>query len=151
LADMPDLPFVVVPLHEGTNVDALLRLREESHLFPGGSAERVGKALVAGSKRTVARLRNLKAEPYPELARAFAAAGDSTMQVLLLPSASSRQIVEQLMPQLPKELGGGPSRVLTRGIQWAAAGQEISPKFSLHVVVQSQDTKAAQKLHDWVV
>jgi hypothetical protein len=73
------------------------------------------------------------------------------MQVVLLPSTSSRQIVEQLLPTLPRELGGGPSTVLTRGIQWAAAGQEITPKMALHVVIQSQDTKAAQKLHDWIV
>jgi Protein of unknown function (DUF1559) len=151
LADMPELPFVVVPLHEGTDVEALLRLRAEMHLFPGGKAEKIGNALVAGSKRAVARLRTLKAEPYPDLARAFAAAGDSTMQVLLLPSASSRQIVEQLLPTLPRELGGGPSTVLTRGIQWAAAGQEATPKMQLRLVIQSEDTKAAQKLHDWIV
>jgi len=149
LADMANPGLFVVPLYEGTDAEALLRLRKQHHV--GGSAEKIGNALVAGDERALARVRTLKAEPYPELARAFAAAGDTTAQLLLLPSASSRQIVEQMMPDLPKELGGGPSTVLTRGIQWAAAGQDLTPKASLRLIVQSQDTKAAQKLHDWVV
>ncbi len=151
LADLPDPGFLVVPLHEGTNVAALLEMRQQLHLGPDAEAATIGKALVVGRKQTVARLRNLKAEPYPDLARALAAAGDTTAQILLLPSASSRQIVEQLMPTLPKDLGGGPSTVLTRGIQWAAAGEEFTPKVSTRIVIQSQDTKAAQKLRDWIV
>jgi Protein of unknown function (DUF1559) len=151
LADIQHPGFLVVPLHEGTSVDALVQMREQLHLGPSIQTATIHKALVAGPKETVARLRNLKAEPYPELARAFAAAGDSTAQILLLPSASSRQVVEQLMPTLPKELGGGPSTVLTRGIQWAAAGEDFTPKVSTRIVIQSQDTKAAQKLRDWIV
>ena len=151
LADLPDPGFLVVPLHEGTDANALLGMRQQLHLGPDVQAATIGKALVVGRKQTVGRLRNLKAEPYPDLARAIAAAGDTTAQILLLPSASSRQIVEQMMPTLPRELGGGPSTVLTRGIQWAAAGEEFTPKVSSRIVIQSQDTKAAQKLRDWIV
>jgi len=148
LADMPNPGLLVVPLYEGTDADALLRLRKQHHL--GGSVEKIGNALVVGDEHIMARVRTLRAEPYPDLTRAFAAAGDTTAQILLLPSASSRQIVEQMMPILPEELGGGPSTVLTRGIQWAAVGKDLTPKASLRMVVQSQDTKAAQKLHDLI-
>jgi len=149
LADIPEPGLLVVPLYEGTDAEALVRFF--NRLGFGRNAEKIGKAVVVGHERTVARVRTLKAEPYPNLARAFAAAGDTTAQVLLLPSASSRQVVEQMLPTLPKELGGGPSTVLTRGIQWAAVGQDVTPNVSLRLVVQSQDFKAAQKLHDWVV
>jgi prepilin-type processing-associated H-X9-DG protein len=149
LADLHNPGLLVVPLYEDTSVDALLRLRKQMGM--GGAAERVGNALVAGDERTVARVRNLKAEPYPELAKAFEAAGDTVAQVLLLPSPSSRQVVEQMLPQLPREVGNGPSTVLTRGIQWAAAGADLTPNASLKVTVQSRDAKAAEKLHEWVV
>jgi hypothetical protein len=149
LADMPNPGLLVVPLYEDSNVDTLLRLRKQMGM--GGAAERVGNALVAGHEKTVARVRNLKAEPYPELAKAFEAAGDTVAQVLLLPSPSSRQVIEQMMPQLPGEFGNGPSTVLTRGIQWAAAGVDLTPNAALKVTVQSHDAKAAEKLHAWVV
>jgi len=151
LADLPNLPFVVVPLYEGSDAQALLRFREQLKLFPGGTAEKIGQAIVAGGKDVVARLRGLKAAPPAALAKAFTAAGDTTAQLLLLPSARSRQVVEQLLPALPRELGGGPTTTLTRGILWAAAGADLAPKLSLRVVAQSQDADAAQKLHGLIV
>ena len=149
LADMPDLPFVVVPLADGVDAQGLLRLREQFR-FPAGTAEKIGRAVVVGPRSAVARVRDLKAVAPPALVKAFAAAGDTTAQVLLLPTATSRLVVEQMMPTLPKELGGGPSATLTRGIQWAAVGADVTPKAALRLVVQSKDAQAAQKLHTWV-
>jgi hypothetical protein len=151
LADMPEFPFVVVPLAPGNDGQALIHFNQQAHFFPGGTAAKIGQALVVGSKRAVERLQNLKAAPHPNLAKAFAAAGDdTTAQVLLLPTSDSRRVIEQMMPALPKELGGAPSAVLTRGVQWGAAGANATPKASLRVVIQSADAGAAQKLHDLI-
>jgi len=63
-----------------------------------------------------------KSGKVPELTAAFEAAGDSAVQVALIPPAYAARVIDELMPEFPKQLGGGPTTVLTRGISWAAAG-----------------------------
>ena len=82
----------------------------------------------------------------PELAAAFAAAGDTAAQVILIPPACTARVVEELAPQLPAELGGGPSSVLTHGIRWAAAGIDVSPHKAFRLVIKSDDAQAALAL-----
>jgi len=82
----------------------------------------------------------------PELAEALEAAGDAAAQIVLIPPASSRRVIEELMPQVPPQLGGGPSTMLTHGISWAAAAIEVSPRLSLRLTVKSQDAQAAEAL-----
>ncbi len=84
----------------------------------------IGNVLVIGSR--AATPREFRPVERPELAAAFEAAGDTAAQVILIPPADTQRVVEELMPQLPKELGGGPSSVLTRGIRWAAVGIDVS-------------------------
>ncbi len=57
-------------------------------------------------------------------------------------------MVEELTPQLPPELGGGPSSVLTRGIRWAAVGIDVSPRKAFRLVIKSEDARAAEALHE---
>jgi hypothetical protein len=90
------------------------------------------------------RVRSLKPEPRPELTAAFEAAGDTAAQVILILPKYARRVIEETLPELPKELGGGPSSVVTRGFQWAAVGIDFPPKPALRLVVQAQDGPAAQ-------
>src|SRR5207249_10501690 len=96
------------------------------------------------------RLKNLKPEDRPELAKAFAAAGDTAIQALLIPSKENRKVIEEIMPKLPQELGGGPITIVTRGALWAAVGADLPPKLSLRETIQSSDTEAAKKLCDLI-
>lgn len=82
----------------------------------------------------------------PELAEALAAAGDAAVQVVLMPPASSRRVIEELMPQFPKEIGGGPSTVLTHGISWAALAVDLSPAPAARLTIKSQDSASAEAL-----
>src|SRR5262249_20875160 len=115
---------------------------------PLEAAAQIGSAVVAGKKTTLERLRQHKPAARPELARAFAAAGDATAQLLILPPAHARRMLEETYPILPKELGGGPATALTRGLLWAAATVETRPQLALRLVIQSQDAQAAQALAD---
>src|SRR5262249_29905748 len=115
-------------------------------LLDFATVENVDRAIFAGSKAALARHRSGKSAPRPEVARAFAAAGDTTAQLLLLPSADLRRIVEEIIPPLPKSVAGAPTTVLTRGFQWAAIGADGPPKASLRVVLQAQDAAAAKSL-----
>ena len=100
-------------------------------------------ALILGQSRVLERLKKLQPAARPQLEEAFRAAGDAAIQLLVLPSASDRRVVEELMPALPQEIGGGPSTILTHGVQWLALGIDAPPKMSLKLVVQSQDAAAA--------
>ncbi len=89
---------------------------------------------------------NAPAPARPELADALAAAGDAAAQVVLIPPASSRRVVEELMPQLPPQIGGGPSTVLTHGISWAALAIDLAPTAAVRLEIKSQDAASAEAL-----
>jgi hypothetical protein len=78
---------------------------------------------------------------------ANAAAGDAPVQVVLIPPASARRVIEELVPQLPKEVDNGPSTILTHGIAWAAARLNLPPQAALRLVIKSQDAQSARMLH----
>ncbi len=82
----------------------------------------------------------------PELKAAFEAAGEATVQVALIPPAATRRAVEELTPQLPQALGGGPTSVLTHGIVWAALAVDLPPQMNLRLTIQSENAAAADAL-----
>ena len=79
----------------------------------------VNHAVFAGSKEALERVRQLKPVDRPELTAALAALGDTNAEVVLIPTNDTRRVVEELLPNLPKELGGGP---ITAVDQRAVAG-----------------------------
>lgn len=114
---------------------AALRLRAEE-------GRMVGNVLVIG--------RSAEKEFQPveraELTAAFEASGDTAVQVILIPPADTERVVDELWPQWPPQLGGGPTSVMTRGIRWAAAGIDVSPHKGLRLVIKSADAPAAEAL-----
>ena len=153
--------FWVVPLGEGANAKAISALlvsgkadgpasRPGTHqrsFFPRArTSATLHKAVCAAPASTLEALRRLRPHARPNLAKAFAAAGDTAVQALVLPTDDTRRVIEETLPQLPKEVGGGPSTAITRGLLWAAAGVSAPPKLSLTVTIQSQDAGAAKAL-----
>jgi len=113
-------------------------------------AEPVGSSVVIGIKDACVRYRTVKPAARPEIAKAFAATGDTTARFVVAPTAAARRCFEELIPTLPKELGGGSSILLTRGVQWFAVGLDGPPKMALHGVVLSSDEATAVKLQEWM-
>ena len=54
---------------------------------------------------------------------------------------------QEMLPILPKELGGGPITSVTRGLLWTAAGLSPDPEPRLQFVVQAKDAESAQALN----
>ena len=146
LADFPphEPGFIVVPLEGKTDAKAIGKALKVEHF------ERLGRAAVGAEERTLKRLRTLKPASFPDLARAFAAASDTTAQVVVFLSADNRRVIDETLPTLPEELGGGPSTVITRGFKWAAAGLDAPPATSLRLVIQSRDAQSARELSRWL-
>lgn len=90
----------------------------------------------------------MKPADRPELAKAFAAAKDGAVQVVLLPPAWLVKQFDESAPELPKELGGGSTKPFTQGVQWAALGLDAPPKLALRLTVQSPSADAAKALDE---
>jgi hypothetical protein len=142
-------PFALVPVEEGADAKALARLLSLAG-FTSAELPR-GPMVFGGSKKALRRLRGLKPTARPELARAFTAAGDTALQLLVLPTADMRRVVEETLPNLPAELGGGPGKDLSRGLVWAALGLNPPPQMSLKLTIQSKDEAAAKALRTLIV
>lgn len=144
LADVPDRPaYFLAPLAKGADERRLIEAFEPL----GEVRERVGAVLFAGSRETLDRLRHTRAADRPEIDRAFDALEGSAAQLLVLPTADARRVVEELQPTLPAAAGGGPTTLITRGALWFSIGVNSAPRPSARLVIQSQDHAAAAALH----
>lgn len=153
LADVPELPpFLVLPTTEQSDAEALIHtLKQFAGDRPPLKFEQLPDAVFVGSERAWQRIERQEPDTRPELAEAFGAAGDTALQMLILPTDEHRRVVEQIMPRLPQEIGQGPSTILTRGMLWAAIGIGAPPDVSLRLVMQSQDAAAATALRStWI-
>jgi hypothetical protein len=143
VADLPNPgPFVLVP-RAGAN-DA--ELKSALAILGNETVEPLDGVMFAGGKATRERLRTLKPAARPDLEAAFQAVAGSPVQIAFAPGDDHRRIVAELMPALPKEAGGGPGTILTKGIRWAAVGIETKPKLAVKLVVRSEDAASAKAL-----
>ncbi len=139
--DMPGSPIVVVPVNDGAQAEGIART---IHADP----KPIFGAIVAGKPETLARISREPASARPALVEAFGAADSDTVAIrlLVLPSADSLRVLEELVPQFPAELGGGPITDLTRGLLWAAVGIQNAEKPAVKIVAASRDAEAAKSL-----
>lgn len=153
LADLPQsTPFLIVPVDNQAAAPALSRLLKGDPAGPFASEviEKLDGVIFVGSKFTRRRLAGLKPVPHPDLAKALAAAGDTAAQLVVLPSADMRRALKDSLPNLPPQLGGAPTTVLTGGILWAALGIDAPPRAKAHLFIRSQNDQAARQLAEWV-
>jgi hypothetical protein len=76
---------------------------------------------------------------------AFESVANYPVQVLLLPPSYVWRTVRELSPELPRQLGGGPSSVLTEGLQWVALGVDPA-ELRAQLAIQSSSNSAARDL-----
>lgn len=163
LIDLPksDKPFLVVPIYPGADAQKLAALLFSGRLdgptgqsadatggaYPQMTVERFGSAVVLGAGQTIARLHALKPVARPELGTALGATPDASLRIAVIPTADNRRVVEDMIPTLPKEYGGGPITVVTHGAMWITIGANTQGGVAANIVVGSQDAAAAQALH----
>lgn len=146
LADVPSPAppwLAIVPLAPDAKPEALSALARS---LGASATERVGQVLLAGSEEALRRQRSLQPDQRPELVAAFETAGSAEVQLLVLPPKHAARVVEEMMPTLPREIGDGPSTVVTHGLRWAAVGFDPPPKTAFRLTIQSQDRQAAELL-----
>jgi hypothetical protein len=148
LANGNDDPIVIVPFGEGGDAEKI------KALFPavGGntSAEALEHAVVFSRKPEVERVKTHaadnagKAKLNPQLVKAFASAGDVPLRVAYSPSEASRKWMEENFPNLPEEIGGGETSVLSRGVKYAFASVSQKPKTQAKITLKCEDAEKAK-------
>jgi hypothetical protein len=147
LSEWPFEPsLVVVPLGEGADVPRLTkRLGELKKIEPTVGVSRVGEALVVGSPAVLKRLRAMKPAARPDLLAALGK--DAGMaRLAVAPTADARRVLEEMLPNLPGEVGGGPIAPLSRGLRWLALDVGAPPKLAARLTVQAADADSARSL-----
>ena len=121
----PQPPLDLLVVKPGTDAEAVRAA------IPGfrGTAKLIGNIVaLADREEALARLGNLKTDDRPELVKAFQAAGDTAVQVAVLPPRHFARVVEEMLPELPKQIGGGPSTIITRGACGRRSASIFLPK-----------------------
>jgi hypothetical protein len=144
--DLPGISFLAVPLSDAAGVQALTGLLKK-HLPAGAVVHVRGSLLLAGSREAVERFTKAKPSARADLADAVRAAGDTAVQVILLPTAGQRRVFDEVVT-LP--VPGASTRVLTRGVRWLALGLDAGANSRGELTVQSADAAAARKLADLI-
>lgn len=106
--------------------------------------------LIAGPREMMDRWQTRPPLARSELAQATAQVTGATVEVLLIPSADSRRVLEAMLPAM---LGQGidvKSNAITQGLQWATIGINLPPKPSLNLYVESTDAASASAIREFV-
>lgn len=149
LADAPESePLVVWALDKGGDANKLAAALQEGAGVPKEviAVEPRHNAVLVVSTLTRKRLATLKPTARPEIAKAFTHAGDGIAQLVVVPTPDTRKILEDTLPTLPPELGGGPIKPLSRGFQWATVTLDPAPKLDVRATVQAADKESAEGL-----
>ncbi|MCU0960631.1 MAG: DUF1559 domain-containing protein [Pirellulaceae bacterium] len=137
--------FLFVRDAPGVEVPALLtRLGRTAD---GQSCRHAGCVVVTPTEGVDVRqlLESFPPVPRADLKIAFEAAGGHPVQLVVLPPDYVRATIQDLLPELPAQIGGGSSDLLTDGILWAALG--IDPaQLQAELTIQSASPAAAERL-----
>jgi hypothetical protein len=147
LGGRDDVLFAVVPVEPGADAGKIGEAF--TTIFKGDKnigVDTINKSVVVGLAVTRQRLKTQKPVARPEIAKAFTALGDGVAHAVVFAGQEVRTEIEKELKELPAEIGGGPTKVLTQGGQWAAVKVEAPPKFKLTVVGQGTDKDAAKAL-----
>jgi hypothetical protein len=146
LDDVPDRPpFVVVPLEKESAANKVAGVVGRLHLLDRSmTVEKVGSALVLASRATHQRLKKQKPGSRPDVVEALAGAGPA--RLVMVPTRDAARILEETMPALPEEVGGGSIKPLSRGLKGVTLDLETMPKPELRLTVRAADSAAAKAL-----
>lgn len=144
-------PVLVAPVRAGADKETLSALFTK--MSGDGSREVAGEVGNAVVLATQAQIDTLKqrveakdgAAP-PDLAKAFAVAGDAPFRLAVVPNESARTLMHDSIPPIPQEVGGGDPSILTEGIRWATLAVTQKPDMQMKITLQAADADAGKRV-----
>ena len=130
--------YLIATIREGGDPLAIARALKKDDGFE--AAEQVGNVVFAGSKSTLEKLKAARAAPRPELVKAFEAAGDTSAQLVVLPTPEMRQGLSAFSAD------SAGAKLAADGLQWVAVGLNAPPKLSVLLTIQMKDAASAAAL-----
>jgi hypothetical protein len=152
--------FVAIPVageDESKKIAAALKmglnLRDEPEKVGTGELMlQPGKNFVLiASKNTLQRLRTSQPAMPPHLGKALSAFPQADARLAVVLPDTLHRSVGELMPKLPKELGGGRTAPLLDGFHSFSAGITLAPKFSTEASLRTDDSKTATAVRTLLV
>jgi hypothetical protein len=151
-------PIMVVPLAAGADKDKITEVLSRNARPERVEVQEIGNAVAFAHPTALERVKTLvetsKAAQRPELASAMAAAmksaADGPMWIAYVPGDMTRRWIEENLPVLPPQLGGGETKLLSRGVKWAAAGVTQKPDVIAHLTIKAENAENAKALNDVV-
>jgi hypothetical protein len=114
----------------------------------GIDAKIKGDTVLAGKPPTIERALERRPSAVPQFAKALASVASLPSRMAITVPTAFRKSLEEQMPRLPKELGGGGITPVTRGLSWGAIGVDLSAEnLQLKAIVQAKDAMAAKDLN----
>jgi hypothetical protein len=152
MSGFPDFPvLLVVPVEKGADVEVIVKLLgPPDKADPAVQAQVRDNVILWSRQATLDRLATLKAAPRPELAKVFEAAGDSAAQGLYVPSADTRKVLAEMLPNAPQGPFAGTGASVASELLWTAQGMNLSPKLTFDVVMQTPDVASAVSLSNTI-
>lgn len=135
--------FVVIPIKAGGDAAKISALI--GTLIPTKPMVIKG-AVVIGPPELEDWLKEIKPVSRPGFAKGFAAAGDTTAQVVFVPTKAIREFRLGLPPGFPKDLAEHLT-TLQANVEWAALTANAPPKPAVALTLQMKDAKSAETVH----
>lgn len=143
LSDLPNPgPFMLIKHDAKANQEAVLKALSATKPKSIAIADDL---IFSGPEATLTRIKEGIPADRAAFAKAFDAAGDAPLKVVIAPSADQRRVLSEMLPQLPEQLGGGSGKAIA-AIDWLALGINVPPQLRLDLTVQSTSADAARSL-----
>lgn len=140
---MPALAFTFAGKSEA---DSVTKIVTDKIGLNYKTTKQVGNLLLFGD---AAQLRRLTAQrpANPLLATMLAATDDgSTAQLVMMMTQDQRRVINEMLPEMPRELGGASTKALTTGLNWLSLGVGTKGGLSLQMAMECKNESAAAEM-----
>ncbi|WP_337176553.1 DUF1559 domain-containing protein [Paludisphaera sp.] len=154
LDELPPLPrsspFGLVPLEEGADAKAIGELLCAGDERGGPAAwttcASIRGAVLAGDDAALERAKATTPAPRPDFAAAFDSAGEAPIALAFAAPEDLRRAIDEQVVTLPEQLGGGPAKLVSRGLRWASLSYNPGTAAPVRLLARAAGADEAAKL-----
>jgi len=135
--------FDVLMIAPATNPQTVRTVLDEDK---AAQTHLAGNVVLFGSANAIGQAAKRQGKVNPIWAKALAQTSALPSHVVILPPRVLLRAFSELQPELPAELGGGPTANLIDALQWASIGADLAAKLKVEFLAQMKDEEAAKRI-----
>ncbi len=150
VTDIPLTPgFVIAPIEQGADGRKMAEMMLGAWpARPKPVTEVMDGVVFLGTADQLQQVKAAKPADRPDVRTSLAATNGMAIRGAFAMPADVRRAIEELLPALPRELGGEPGAVYARGIRWISGGIATKDRISATAILQAADAQAAKAIAD---